>query len=69
MFEEVGGDAIEFFGDPTDAEALALKIKSLIDDPIKRLQMSETGIAEAKKYSAANVVGNYLEIYESLHRP
>ena len=69
VFKEVGGDAIEFFGSPTDVDALAQKMETLLGDSNKRLQMSETGITAAAEYSASNVVGRYHELYESIYRP
>lgn len=67
VFEEVGGDAIEYFGNPTDVDALALKMESLLGDSNKRLQMSEAGFAEAVKYSASNVIGSYHKIYDDIY--
>jgi glycosyltransferase involved in cell wall biosynthesis len=66
VFNEVGGDAVEYFGDPMDVNGLAFKMETLIQDPERLVQMSESGIAEALEYSSANVVGNYHQIYESI---
>jgi glycosyltransferase involved in cell wall biosynthesis len=66
VFKEVGGDATEYFGEPTDVEGLTRNIQNLLYDQDKRAKMSELGIAEAAKYSAANVVKSYHHIYETI---
>ncbi|NQW21550.1 MAG: glycosyltransferase family 4 protein [Chloroflexi bacterium] len=66
VFQEVGGDAIVYFGEPSNVTGLTLQIQNLLSDPDKLLRMSEAGLIEAAKYSAVNVVGRYHHIYETI---
>ncbi|WP_034650659.1 glycosyltransferase family 4 protein [Corynebacterium vitaeruminis] len=49
-----------------DADDLASKLRSLIDDPSARVRLAEAGVARANKYDWNTVVRDILRVYETV---
>lgn len=61
---EVAGDAV-YYIEPTDTESIVEGIQSVISSPSLRSELSDKGLAQAKKFSIKNMIENTVKAYES----
>lgn len=63
-FREIAGSTVLMAG-PEDVEGLAQALRTL-EDPQRRAQLIAAGTANATRFTAARMVGEYLALYQSL---
>ena len=62
---EAGGEAAVYF-DPTDPQAAASMIAATLKDKQKLLQLRQAGFLNVKRFSAQEMVNNYVRIYQEI---
>ena len=64
---EVLGEAAEYF-DPLDPNDIAMSIKRLLDDPVRRQELVRLGHLQVAKYSWRRMAEQTLEVYRAVGR-
>jgi glycosyltransferase involved in cell wall biosynthesis len=63
---EVGGDAVAYC-EPS-AESIATELRALLDDPARRIRLSQAAVARAEKFTWAASAKAHLEAYRAAIR-